>query len=398
MICWRENARLAVKALACDKMKACLTMLGVLIGTAALVLVIAISSAGKEYVLALIQGIGSNLVYAELKDGGISTIPEDEMTLGDLIAAQHAIPGITAAAGTWDNNASFRVGPQIHPAHLVVVSDQFQQIRNLQITSGRYFDPEAFTSLSKICMVSDHMAKLAFDGDGALGKIVQLGDFRCTVIGTFHEGIPTFGQSEIQNDTVLLPLSLIADVTTDRFFKTLYVQAASASQVELVRERLQNILTLRHRPQAHYSVDTLSAVLKSARRASLAGFIVLVLLAVVTLTVAGVGIMNIMLANVSERVQEIGLRKTCGASPRDIRMQFLMEAAFISVGGAVLGVVIALLVLVSADWVTRFVHVAVHWPAVVLALVLCSAIGIIFGYRPACHAAKLSPIDALRVE
>jgi len=347
--------------------------------------------------VSLIQGIGSNLVYAELKYDGQSTIPEDQINLGDLIAAQHAIPGITAAAGSWDTNATFRMDTRIHPAHLVVVSDQFQQIRNLQITSGRYFDPEAFTSLSKICLVSDHMAK-AFDGQGAVGNTLRLGDFRCTVIGTFHEGVPTFGQSEIQEDTVLLPLSLIADVTTDRFFKTLYVQAKSADQVALVKDHLQSILSLRHRPQAHYSVETLTAVLRSARMASLATLVVLVLLALVTLAVAGTGIMNIMLANVSERVQEIGLRKTCGASPRDIRMQFLMEAGFISVGGAVLGVMIALLLLVSADWVSRFLHVAVQWPAVVLALVLCSAIGILFGYRPACHAANLSPVDALRTE
>jgi putative ABC transport system permease protein len=158
-------------------------------------------------------------------------------------------------------------------------------------------------------------------------------------------------------------------------------------------------LRSRHRKEARYSVENLSSLLQTAGKVSVAMSAVLIALAVLTLTIAGTGIMNIMLVNVAQRTHEIGLRKALGAKPFEIRLQFLLEAFFISFAGAVVGVVIALGLLWSVtEWVKNTVPLSIPWTAVAVALVVSSGVGVLFGYRPASEAANLSPIDALRIE
>jgi putative ABC transport system permease protein len=211
--------------------------------------------------------------------------------------------------------------------------------------------------------------------------------------------VPTFGQSEIQDATLLIPFSLVKDITGDNFFQVLYAQAASSGEVPAMTQQMDYLLRSRHRKEARYSVENLSSLLETAGKVSVAMSAVLVALAVLTLTIAGAGIMNIMLVNVSQRTHEIGLRKALGATPAEIRLQFLLEAFFISFAGAVVGVVIALgLIWSVTEWVKNTVPLSISWTAVAVALVVSSGVGVLFGYRPASEAANLSPIDALRIE
>jgi putative ABC transport system permease protein len=399
VIRWEESVRFAVWALAGDKLKASLTMLGIVIGSAAIVLVVTIASTGKVYMISQIEGIGANLAYATLDRSGVSSALDDELTPDDLVAVRQAVPAVSAVAGTYDVPVDLQLrGRVLHP-RLVGVTQDFEKIRNLRITSGRYFDAEDFLAHFKVCLITDHVAQSAFGPDPAVGNTIHLDQFRCTVIGTFQEGVPTFGQSEIQDDTLLIPFPLVKAVTGDNFFQVLYAQAASSGEVPDMTRQMDHLLHSRHRKEARYSVANLSSLLQTANKISDAMSAVLLAIAALTLITAGTGIMNIMLVNVSQRTHEIGLRKALGARPAEIRLQFLLEAFFISFAGAVVGAVTALGIVSSvARLIKNVAPLGISWIAVAVALVVSSGVGLLFGYRPASEAATLNPVVALRIE
>lgn len=396
---WEESVRFAVWALAEDKLKASLTMLGVVIGSAAIVLVVTIASTGKVYMISQIEGIGANLAYATLDRTGTSSALEDELTPDDLVAARQTLPAVRAVAGTYDLAVDLQLGGIAFHPRLVGVTQDFETIRNLRITSGRYFDGEDFLSHFKVCLITDRMVQSAFGPNPAVGNTIQVGQFGCTIIGTFKEGVPTFGQSEIQDETLLIPFPLVKDITGDNFFQVLYAQAGSPDEVAAMTQQMERLLTSRHRKEARYLVENLSSLLQTASRIAVAMSVVLLAIAALTLITAGTGIMNIMLVNVSQRIHEIGLRKALGATPAEIRLQFLLEAFFISLAGALAGVVVALSLVWSVAVSTKHVlPLDISWMAVLVAIVVSSGVGVLFGYRPASDAANLNPIEALRME
>lgn len=394
---WREGIKFALWALSVDKVKASLTMLGVIIGSTAIVMVVTIVSTGKDYIGKQIQGIGSNIAYASLRRSGATTLPEDEITPEDMNALRQALPGLVAIAGVNDIPADFVVRNKTRRARLIGVTEDFQRIRNLKILSGRYFDDVDYTSRAKVCVITDHIASAVFGYDSPLGNEMKLDQFRCTIIGVFRESIPTFGQSEIQNETVLIPYPLMRAITGTSIIQVIYAQAVSPEMVPQMTSEMARILKSRHRADANYSVENLSSLLQTADDVSFAMSMVLLAVAILTLTVAGTGIMNIMLVNVSQRTKEIGVRKALGARANEIRFQFLMEAGFISFLGALTGVIIAVILTYSAnDLIQSTVSFDVSWAGVVVALVLSTGVGVLFGYWPASSAAKLDPIAAIR--
>jgi putative ABC transport system permease protein len=399
MMQWGESIRLAWDALGVDKVKAFLTMLGVMIGSASIVLVITIASTGKAYVVGQIEGIGANLAYAALDRNGVPTVPGDELSSADLIAVRQSLSMVTAAAGTYDIPFDFKLRGKVVRARLVGVTEEFQKIRNLMMVSGRYFDGEDFVSRAKVCLVTEHIARDVFGHESATGHPLQLEHLRCTIVGVFREGVPTFGQSEIQDETVLVPFPLIKTITGDDFFQVIYAQSASSDEVPVMTADMDRVIHNRHRKAARYAVQNLSSVLGTVHTVSLAMSLVLVGVAILTLITAGTGIMNIMFVNVAQRTHEIGIRKALGARTAEIRLQFVLEAAFISLSGAIIGVVIALAVIWFAlGLVEGGVPLSVSWIAVLLALLLSTGVGVLFGYRPANAAAQLNPVDALRVD
>ena len=391
---WEESIRFAWWALATEKVKAALTMFGVMVGSASIVLVVTIAFAGKGYVMSLIEGIGSNLVYATLDHAG-KTLPQDELTIGDLNAIRSGLPYVTAAAGVYDRPVSIYVAGKSVTAKLVGVTQEFQRIRKLRILSGRYFDADDIASRNHVCIISKGMNDDLFAGT-SLGETVQVQEFRCTVTGTFEEGVPTFGRAEIQDYTIVIPYVLIPPMVGETLLEIIYAQAFNSSEVEAMTNEIKRVLASRHRPEAHYAVENLTGLLQTADRVSRALTVTLLGLAVLILTVAGSGIMNIMLVNVAERTREIGVRLAVGASPTDIRFQFLMEAIFISLTGALLGVLFALSLIWTAELLSSAEGIRVSWVGVISALIVATGIGVLFGYRPASEAAKLSPVEALR--
>lgn len=399
MMNWEESIRLALNALGVDKVKAFLTMLGVMIGSASIVLVVTMASTGKAYVVAQVEGIGANLAYATLDRNGVPTIPDDELSPDDLTAVRQSLSMVTAAAGTYDIPFDFRLRGKTVRARLVGVSEEFQTIRNLVMVSGRYFDSEDFVSRAKVCLVTEHIARGVFGHESAVGHPLQFEHLRCTIVGVFREGVPTFGQSEIQNETVLVPFPLARTITGENFFQVIYAQVGSSDEVPVMTEQMDRLLHSRHRKVARYTVQNLSSVLETVHSVSLGMSLVLVAVAILTLIVAGTGIMNIMFVNVAQRTHEIGIRKALGARTAEIRLQFVLEAAFISLAGAIIGVAIALgLIWFSIGLLENGLPLRISWEAVALALLLSTGVGVIFGYRPANAAALLNPVEALRVD
>jgi putative ABC transport system permease protein len=390
---WKENIRFALWALSTEKVKAALTMLGVMIGSAAIVLVVTIAFVGKTYVLKLIEGIGTNLVYATLDRSG-HTLPQDEMTIGDLQAVKTELPYVSAAAGVLDRPVYVYVSGRSMRVSLVGVTEDFQTIRKLRILQGRYFDATDFSSRDHVCLVSKPMNDDVFDAR-ALGQTVKVQELTCSILGVFEEGVPTFGRAEIQENTVIIPYALMRDLVGENFIEVIYAQASATSEVGVLTSDVQRILGARHRPEARYTVENLVGLLKTADKVSRSMTWTLLGLAALTLTVAGSGIMNIMLVNVGERTREIGVRMAIGARPAEIRMQFLLEAVFISLGGALVGVIGATAAIWAAAIATNVEGIRVSWLGVFCALLVATGIGVLFGYRPASEAAKLNPVEAL---
>src|SRR6185312_10693754 len=175
---------------------------------------------------------------------------EDELTPTDLAVVRQTISSVRAAAGTYDAAVYLRTGDKLSMARLVGVTGDFEKIRNLRITSGRYFDEEDFRARFRVCLITDNLAQSAFGFDSVVGRSANLGDFRCTIIGTFSEGVPTFGRSEIQDSSLLIPFPLVKEFTGDNFFQVLYIQATSSSEVPVVTRQLDHLLHSRHRRDA----------------------------------------------------------------------------------------------------------------------------------------------------
>ncbi len=396
----RETWQVAVDALSSNRLKTFLTMLGVGIGSASLVLVVTVALTGRGYIIAQIEGVGANLTYAQLVRSGVrgATSLSDELSLGDLAAARE-IPHVVEVAATRDLPMSVVVNGVERPVGLVGVTSGFQRIRNLVILEGRYFDEEDMASRSKACLLTEDLAALMFPLGDALGKTVRVGESAFTVIGVFRERVSTFGQSELQRDSVIVPFPLMKNFAGNEFAEVLYAQAASPEAVPDVTRHLELLLKSRHRAEAVYLIQNLTSILEAAQKISLALTAVLLLVSLIALLISGIGIMNIMLVTVAQRVREIGVRKAVGARQADILSQFLVEAGIISGTGAVLGILAATSVpLLIQPVLPGNLRVPISWVSVLVAFVVSASTGLIFGYLPARNAARVEPIESLRHE
>jgi putative ABC transport system permease protein len=396
----KETLIVAMDALRANKMRAFLTMIGVVIGSACIVLVVTVSLTGRQYILGLIEGVGSNLIIATAAHTpGRPTSPSFEISVDDLAEFQKSIPGVVSVAGTRDQETTVVVNGVVHAATLLGVTQDYQQIRHLVISAGRYFDLDDMRLRNKVCLITEELSKKAFANQNPVGQSIRLEELSFIVIGVFRERVDTFGQSEVQRNTVAIPFTVMQYYTGESFLGGSYVQMASSDQVPAATERVEQILRSRHPQGSAFVVQNLSGILSVAREISTALSIVLLIIALVALIVSGIGIMNIMLVTVTERTREIGVRRAIGARRREILYQFLLESSLISGVGAILGVFtgVSIPVLVQ-PLIPGNLRVPVPWIAVAAALAVSCFTGIFFGYLPASKAASLQPTESLRYE
>src|ERR1035437_7117948 len=400
MMLTSETWMVALEALWANKIRAFLTTLGAVIGSACIVLVVTVALSGRRYVIAQIEGVGANLVYARLDiDPNRPIMLQDELSLEDMNATKAAISGVLTVAGTRGMQSSVLAGSVERSVNLVGVTEGFQQIRNLVILRGRFVDADDMGSRSRVCLITTQLADLVFPFADPIGQNLRVGELSYTVIGVFRERVQTYGLSEIQDYSVLIPFPLMKYYTGDTSLEMLYAQARSPEEVIPVTRQLEALLRNRHPTRARYQVMNLNSILEAARNIALALTVVLVLIGLIALLVSGIGIMNIMLVTVRERTREIGIRKAIGARRSEILFQFLLEAFLMSGFGSVLGILIAVAIpVVVQPWLPGNLRVPVPWESVVLAFLVSCSVGVFFGYLPADRAARLQPTESLRYE
>lgn len=384
-----------------NKVRFLLTGLGMVIGTASLILVVTIGLTGKQYVLNLIQGIGANLIYAEYEGGAqrITNTAPDPLTVNDMQAAQVTVPGIVAASPVLDLNERVPVGDgKERDLQILGVYPEYHTVRNLVVVSGRFFDQQDEQAHNKVGLITEKLANELYGSpEASVGKVIALSHLPFTIVGTFRERVNTFGESEVTTSTFLIPFSVARYFTDTATVKLIYFSVADPSMIEPVTEQIRQVIQSRHRAESVYSVTNLTQLVTLADKTANALTSVLLAVAAIVLLVSGIGIMNIMLATVSSRIREIGIRKAMGATNREIRFQFLSEAIVISVGGGLVGVVIGLALPYSIRFLTEY-RVPISGLSAIVAIVVSSLVGILFGTVPAARAAKLDPVESLRYE
>jgi len=382
-----------------NKVRFALTALGMVIGTASLILVVTIGMTGKQYVLNQIQSIGANLIDAEYQGGAQRNVTPDLLTIDDMYAVLQQVPGIVAASPVvpLDDRIPIGGGKERDLRNLGVFPE-YTAVRNLVVLSGRFFDAQDEQARNKVGVMQQKMAEDIYGSvDNAIGKTVKVNGLPFTIIGTFRERVNTFGESEVTDNSMLIPYTVARFFTDTGDVRQLYFSAAEPSMVIPITQQVKKVIESRHRPESVYDVRNLTELVAVADRTANALTTVLLLIATITLLVSGIGIMNIMLATVSSRIREIGIRKAIGATNRSIRYQFLSEAILISLIGGFAGVVIGLALPFSLRFLTEY-RIPISGLSAIVAILVSSLVGILFGTVPASRAAKLDPVESLRYE
>ncbi|HYK89306.1 MAG TPA: ABC transporter permease [Acidobacteriota bacterium] len=394
-----EVAGFAYDSLIANKMRSGLTMLGMVIGTASIILVVTIALTGREYIMQQIQGVGSNLVYVYYETGGTVSgerTLSDELSLADLKGIQ-GLPGVASATGIVVNHDQLVFGGRERDITVIGTTPDYFRVRNLRIISGRFFDSSDELSFNKVCLLTPELARRLFGSENVYGESIKIFEVKFRVIGVFREGVETFGMSEISEYSALIPLSLMRNFNRTDKLDEIYASAADRNLVPTVTASIRQLLESQHRRGASYRVENLAEILKAAGRIATALSAVLFLIGMISLVISGIGIMNIMLVTVTERTREIGVKMAVGARRREILCQFLAESIFMATVGGALGVVSGVAGPLITKWVTGF-DVPISWISILLAFSLSLVVGVTFGLIPANRAANLHPTEALRYE
>ena len=398
-----EVVRLAIDSFRASKVRFLLTMLGMIIGSASIILVVTLGLTGKQYALDLISSIGTNMVEMQYQGGNLlgpdNTSTPDLMTREDMSAVMEQVPGIAYASPMLEFHDNVAIGGGLTKETMILgVAPAYKDVRNLELLAGRFFDDQDAVAHTKVAVIVEPFAKVLFGSDdAAIDRSITVVGIPFTIIGVFKMRIDTFGQSEINDQTILIPYPVARYFTGTDTVKEIFFSMKDSGAVIPASQEILRVIKSRHRPASAYYPMTMTEVLVDMAKIADMLTVVLTLAAFVTLVVSGVGIMNSMLANVQARIREIGIRKALGATSREIRLQFLTEAVFLSLSGGIIGTVLGLALPLSVRFLTPF-KIPVDWWSAVIALGTSVVVGVIFGTVPANRAARLDPVETLKYE
>ena len=398
--------RLAFRALTRNSMRTLLTMLGMITGVAAVITMLALGNGAKASVQASIASLGTNTLMissGSVNRGGVRSgaFGSESLTVEDAEALRREASALMAVAPLTQNSSQLVYGNKNWNSSISGTNSDFLIARNWELDRGRFFSERELRVSAKVCVLGSSVVENLFEGEDPIGQTIRIGSVPCEVIGVLRtKGESGFGQN--QDDTVLVPFT----TAMKRMFsltslRTILVSAKDEDSAALAEKQITEILSRRHRiaegAEADFTVRSQAEFAERAAESSAVFTALLAGIASVSLLVGGIGIMNIMLVSVTERIKEIGIRLAVGAKKRDIRSQFLVESIVMSLTGGGFGVVLAL---VTAQLAARFSQ----WPmlvepsSVILAFTFSAAVGVFFGYYPAVKASRLDPIQALRSE
>lgn len=399
--------KIAIKALGNNKMRCFLTMLGVIIGVGAVIAMLAIGQGSKNSIKEQISEMGSNMIMimpgAERR-GGVRQSSEDMQTLkpADYEAIVNQASGIAYSTPTVSSSGQWVYGNNNYPSQAQGVNTEFLKIRQRNVAEGEMFTENDVKTAAKVCVLGKTLVNNLFpDGSDPIGKVVRFGSIPLTVIGVLDEkGYNTMGQD--QDDLALVPYTTVMKrMLAIDYLQGITLSAENEDQTEMLIDEISDILRTSHKLRDgeadNFSIRSMQELAEMISSTSSMMTVLLAAVAGISLLVGGIGIMNIMIVSVTERTREIGLRMSIGATGRDIMTQFLIEAIIISVTGGIIGILLGAL----ATWMIK---IFVNWPvqidpgSVILSFVVCTIIGIIFGFYPAAKASNLDPIEAIRYE
>jgi putative ABC transport system permease protein len=398
-----EILKLAMDSFRSNKVRFALTALGMVIGTASVILVVTIGLTGRRFIMEEIQKVETNSVELEYSGGG-STASErvlynDSLTRDDEKAVLAQVPGVLYSSPILTMHDRIRFGGGIVKDTLVLgVSPQYQQIRNLVVPQGRFLDETDDAAHIKCAVVTELFARERFGSvDAAVGQNFEISGIPFTIIGVFKESVDDFGESELQDQTILIPFSVARYFTGTENVNQIYFSMRTMDEVPDAAKEIVRIVHARHRPDSVYQAQTMKELLVMADKIMTYLTLLLVAVAAVTMAVGGVGIMNIMLATVRARTREIGIRKALGATYREIKYQFLAEAIIISLIGGLVGTVAGLAVPLAVRLFTDYELPVSGW-SIAIALAAAMLVGVVFGTIPATRAAQMDSVESLKYE
>jgi putative ABC transport system permease protein len=394
-----EILKAAVEALSHNWLRAVLTSLSMMVGTACLVLVVVAGISGRNYTLDQIRGIGSNLisVYHEAADATMgNNALADRLNFEDLKAIL-ATPGVHSAAPLVLSYPTVVMDGVGHVVTLFGTTPAYQQVRHIDVVRGRFFDQNDDQFRNKVCLVTELLAK-KLETDPFYRGYASFYGIRVAIIGVFREHVSTFGQAEVTDYAAIMPISVMRYFKPEDTIDQIYVSADSLELVPPLTSELRQILTNRHRKRSLYKVDNLTDILKAANKISLGLTLVLLVIAAISLLTSGIGIMNIMLITVTERTREIGIKMALGARRRVLLIEFLAEALLLTCGGGLLGVLVGVAVPYSVHYFAPTIQIQIPVLAIVLGFGMTLVVGLTFGMIPAIRASRLNPVDSLRYE
>ncbi|NVM25137.1 MAG: ABC transporter permease [Desulfobacterales bacterium] len=406
-----DSAFDALRSLRVNVLRSVLTTLGIIIGVAAVIIMVSVGAGAEARVAELIRSLGSNLIIVlpgtstaggvRLGRGTRPTISED-----DAGAIQREIPSVQAVAASVRGSGQVVFGNLNWSTLIEGVTPEYLEVREWEIATGRTFTPEEVRGAGKVVLLGETVVESLFPGEDPLGQIIRIKRVPFRVIGMLKGNGQTPGGRD-QDDVIFIPLStakkrvLGGRRISGKLVDSIFVKARTSELVSEVEEQVRSLLRQRHRLRPgqddDFFIRNLSQILETRAESSRAMALLLAAVASVSLVVGGIGIMNIMLVSVTERTREIGLRMAVGAKSGDILAQFLIEAVTLSLIGGLIGIVLgvggSVAIAIAGDW-----PMVIEIDAVILAFSFSAAVGVFFGFYPARKAARLDPIEALRYE
>lgn len=384
--------KMAIRSIADNKSRSALTMLGVIIGVAAVIIAVGFAQGCMAAVTNQIEGLGSNSITAMILRSSSSR----QLTLEDCEAMEKSSPYIDKVSPYILTTLMIKAGTESKSSRVLGADESYLELQGLKIETGRNITPMDMERNERVAVIGSAVKNKLFEGEEAVGQTIRINGSRFTVIGVI-ESVAN-GMEGTNDDMVILPIS-VAQRTLKITSVTMFLATASSSDtIDLATQKIKDFLFDIFKENDSYIVFTQEAMLNIMNTISDIMMLILGSIATISLVVGGIGIMNIMLVSVSERTREIGIRKAIGAKKKDVMIQFLIESLLLTGIGGLIGVIIGLLTIRYGIGAIDLLEPVYSVPWTVAAFTISLVIGVAFGLFPANKAANLNPIDALRNE